>query len=365
MRLISFASWLLLIPVVTYADSLGQRLSSVIEPQIRSGKSVGVVVGVLDPGGPRFYSFGETRRGSASRPAEDTLFEIGSITKTFTALLLGDAVVRHEVGFADQVGRFVPELQGQYAGSITLEQLATHTSGLPMLPCNADAAGASYADYDEQNLLAGLTDRALAQPDCELGPHPSHKISYSNWGTALLGYVLSRARGIAYPELISERIAGPLHMSDTVIFPSGAQRPRLAKGYDEKGGETPFLYRKIMFGNGALLSSARDFFAYLAAQLDPGSSALDGAVSLSHAPRASDGSSTIGLGWFIWNPEPGEPWPRRFSHEGATDGFTSAFYFDTAEKRGYFYLSNSALRPSCIHAAIQDRACDLIQATRF
>lgn len=359
------AHWVLLLSAVSFADNLGQRLGEVIDPQIRSGKSVGVTVGVMDSSGQRFYSYGETRRGSGTRPTDDTLFEIGSVTKTLTALLLGDAVIRKEVAFRDQIAQFLPEFRGHYVGSITLEQLATHTSGLPMLPCNAHEVGPNYADYDEAALLAGLTDRALSRPGCEVGPHPSRKINYSNWGTALLGYILGRAHGSTYPELLTRRITSPLQMSDTVIFPDSEQHLRRARGYDEKGEETSFLYRKIMFGNGALLSSSRDFFRYLSAQLESGSAALRDALSLSHVPRFQDGRSIIALGWFIWNPEPGDGGLHRFSHEGTTDGFTSSFYFDTNRRRGYFYLSNSAIRPNCIAAAIENRNCDSGQAARF
>lgn len=343
--------------VTLQSDPLAERLTAVIDPQIHSGKTVGLAVGVFDSQGPRFYSFGETRRGSATRPNQDTLFEIGSITKTFTALLLGDAVVRGEAAFSDPVDRFIPELKGHYAGSITLDQLVTHTSGLPLLPCNLSAAGTSYANYDEKDLLAGLTDSSLASPGCGIGSHPSERITYSNWGTALLGYVLGRARGSTYPQLLSQRITSPLQLNDTVIFPSSRQKVRLAQGYDEKGGETSFSNRRIMFGNGALIASARDLFRYLALQLNPVATPLAQAVKLSHQPRFYDGRSIIGLGWFIWNPETPDSSLHQYSHDGSTSGYTSSFFFDTAAQRGMFYLSNSAFRPSCIQAAVEGRAC--------
>ena len=114
-------------------------------------QSVGIVVGVLEPGGRRVISHGSATKGEARRLDGETVFEIGSITKVFTALLLADAVERGEVALTDPVTKFLPASVRvpERGRAITLGDLASHVSGLPRLPSNMTPKDANnpYADY--------------------------------------------------------------------------------------------------------------------------------------------------------------------------------------------------------------------------
>src|SRR5712671_795164 len=155
-------------------------------------QSVGIVVGVIGPSGRRIISYGNLASGD-SRPLNgDTVFEIGSITKVFTSLLLADMVGRNEVALSDPVAKYlpatvrVPERRGE---QITLEDLATHTSGLPRMPANVDSRDPAnpFAEYSVDRLYDFLSNYRLPR---DIG----ESFEYSNIGGALLGHALSQRR---------------------------------------------------------------------------------------------------------------------------------------------------------------------------
>src|SRR4051794_41020187 len=131
-----------------FADALHAHLRHVVE----AGRiPVGVVVGLVDERGPTVVGHGRLDNGTDLAVDGDTLFEIGSVTKTFTAVLLQDMVERGELGLDDPAATHLPRsVRMPGRGGITLRQLATHTSGLPYMPDNLDPTRADnpYADYD-------------------------------------------------------------------------------------------------------------------------------------------------------------------------------------------------------------------------
>ena len=194
-------------------------------------QGVGIVAGVVTPEGRRFVSYG-TFGVADSRPvAPDSVFEIGSVTKVFTSLLLADMVQRGEVSLDDPVAKYLPaEVKVPERGGkkITLVDLATHTSALPRLPSNLAPKDASnpYADYSVEQLYGFLSGYELTR---DIGS----KMDYSNLGVGLLGHALARRTGMDYETLVRNRITGPLKMDDTGIRLSAAMKKRLAKGHNE------------------------------------------------------------------------------------------------------------------------------------
>lgn len=261
--------------------------------------NVGLVIGVVFPGGRRVFGYGRRGgEGGDSSPDQDTIFEIGSITKVFTAALLADMARRGEVRLDDPVQRYLPagvQVPTRGGRAITLLHLATHTSGLPRLPGNLgrtvrDRAN-PYAHYTVDDLYAFLNG-------CRLARVPGERYAYSNLGAGLLGHVLALRAGMGYEALVTRRLCGPLGMMDTAVTLSPEQRGRLAQGHAASDEPVPLWDLPMLAGAGALRSTARDMLAFLAANLesagdeDSGGNARDAVLrtlALTHAVRYRPG----------------------------------------------------------------------------
>ncbi|HEX7678961.1 MAG TPA: serine hydrolase domain-containing protein, partial [Thermoanaerobaculia bacterium] len=192
-------------------------------------QGVGIVVGVIDPSGRRTVAYGSTKKGEGPVDA-NTVFEIGSITKVFTSLLLADAVQRGEVALTDPVSKYLPpnvKVPERGGKKITLVDLATHTSGLPRMPTNFHPRdpGNPYADFSVAQLYEFLSSVELTR---DIGS----KYEYSNLGGGLLGHALALRAGTDYETLVRTRILEPLGMKSTAITLSKAMKDRLAPGHN-------------------------------------------------------------------------------------------------------------------------------------
>lgn len=215
-----------------------------------AGVGVGTIVGVLTPEGRRYITHGRTEKSGGVEPDANTVFEIGSITKVFTALLLADMVERDEVALDDEIARYLPadvRVPARNGKAITFVDLATHTSGLPRLPTNLQALDLidPYAAYGPAQLHEFLSGY-------ELPRDPGEKWEYSNVGAGLLGYVLARRAGMSYEALLRARILAPLGMHDTTITLSPEQRARMATGHDLAMSPTGPWAFDALAGAGAL-----------------------------------------------------------------------------------------------------------------
>jgi serine-type D-Ala-D-Ala carboxypeptidase/endopeptidase len=300
-------------------------------------QGVGIVVGVIDPHGRRVVAYGNADT-KASRPVgRDTIFEIGSATKVFTALLLADAVQRHEVALADPVSKYLPadvKMPRRADAQITLVDLATHTSGLPRLPSNLapkDSAN-PYADYTVAQLYSFLSS-------CELTRDIGSRYEYSNLGAGLLGHVLARRAGVDYETLIGTRVTGPLGMASTVVSLPSLMNDRVARGHNAQREPVPGWDIPTLAGAGALRSTADDLLRLLAAELGYGESPLAPAMASMLDLRRPTGAPglTIGLGWHVLS----TPGAREIVwHNGGTGGFRSFIAFDLKARSGVVVLSN-------------------------
>ncbi|MFD6279552.1 serine hydrolase domain-containing protein [Streptomyces sp. NPDC060209] len=273
---------------------------------------------------------------------EGTRFETGSLTKTFTALLLAEMAARGEVRYADRADRYLPfRLPGP---PLTLLHLATHTSGLPRLPpgllTRAVRSGwlsNPYAGFSEDDLLASLRRTRLRH-------RPGSRVLYSNFGGGLLGHVLARAAGGTggdYPALLAERVTGPLGLADTDCDPDLPQ----ATGHWH-GRTRPALLMPGLTAAGAVRSSARDLLRVLAALLDPDTApdpVLRTALAEVQRPRLSVPRTGSRL-CLIWNLRP-RPGGALLHHSGGTRGFTAFAGFLPASGTGLVALTNTAPTP--------------------
>ncbi|HSV02762.1 MAG TPA: serine hydrolase [Phenylobacterium sp.] len=299
---------------------------------------VAAVVGVVEAKGRRFVSYGPRMKGVPGQVGPDTIFEIGSMTKVFTSLLLAIAVQKGEVSLDEPIQKLLPpsvhapERNGR---QITLIDLATHTSGLPRLPTNFKPKDPlnPYADYTVEDLYAFLTSY-------QLGREPGAKYEYSNLGGGLLGHLLARRAGGDYETLVRTRIAGPLGMTSTAITLTPALKARMAQGYTAALEPTPNWDLPTLAGAGALRSSAADIATFLAAELGFEPTPLKAAMAAQLAPRRPGPAPNMqtALAWLISSVNGRQiVW-----HNGGTGGFRTFMGFDPQARVGVVVMTNAA-----------------------
>jgi len=283
------------------ADELQELVDARAKPLLKDHDALGIVVGIWKDGKPQIFAYGKVQTPNGEHPPDgDTLFEIGSITKTFTGILLAEAVKRKEVKLDDPVNLHLPkdfQVSSKTEKAITLLHLATHRSGLPVEPpllgLFAHNSLNPYVDYDQKKLSAFLKlDRKLREP--------GEKYEYSNVGMGLLGHALVyAAKADSYNELVRERICKPLALKDTSEAQTGAQKLRLAWGHNAGGKPTDPWDFATLSGAGALRSSTQDLLRYAAANMNVGKSALWPSIEMSHEERSKAASKSVGvgLGW--------------------------------------------------------------------
>ena len=297
-------------------------------------QATGIAVGVIEPNGRRAANYGNLAQGDSRTVDGDTIFEIGSITKVFTSLLLADMVGRKEVALDDPAARYLPEsvkLPERSGKAITLLDLSTHRSGLPPLPGNLKPKDPRnpYANYTVDDLHQFLSAYTLPRD-------PGSQFEYSNLGAGLLGHILAWRAGTDYESLIRSRITDPLGMRDTGITLSPRLKQRMATGHDMMLAPVPNWDLPTLAGAGALRSSANDMLTFLEAFLGYRESPLAPAMRAMLEVRRPTGipKVEIGLAWHflgdgVW-------------HNGGTGGFRSFLACDLKARIGVVALSNAA-----------------------
>ena len=302
-------------------------------------RSVGIVAGLIGPQGSRVVSYGQLDPKIPGTPGPDTVYEIGSITKVFSSLLLTDMVKRGEVALDDPVSKYLPKsvkMPSRNGKEITLVDLATHTSGLPRLPSNLNPKNPEnpYADYTVEDLYAFLSGYQLTRD-------PGSRYEYSNLGGGLLGHVLALRAGKDYETLLRERVLAPLHMNSTGIHLTADERARLAPGHTESLERTSNWDLPTLAGAGALRSTAHDMLLFLSANLGLTPTTLAAAMEFQRtAVRRPTGvpNLEVTLAWHILSHNGDEIiW-----HNGGTGGYRSWMGLDLKKRIGVVVLSNSA-----------------------
>jgi CubicO group peptidase (beta-lactamase class C family) len=304
-------------------------------------RHVGVAVGVLRGG--RSWAMGAGTAGPVgpSPPAANTIFEIGSVTKIFTATLLAGMVDEGLLALDDPVQRYLPPgaelpVRGR---PITLSDLTTHTAGLPRLPHRFALRSLRhrsnpYAWFDVDELYAGL-------PGTRVRRAPGGRPRYSNLGFGLLGHVLALRAGCSYEQLVHTRICRPLALEDTGVSVRADARERFAQGHSRRGRPVPHWDLSALAGAGALRSTVADQLRFLRLQLGEGDPALVRAAALTHAPRwRRRGGFAVGLGWMRVTPHGSDH--ELLFHNGGTGGFRSFTAFAPGTGAAAVVLSNSA-----------------------
>ncbi|ARZ68721.1 penicillin-binding protein [Streptomyces albireticuli] len=312
-------------------------LESFLAPLLAAARGADAVAVAAVRGGERLVA----RRGAAG---PGTRFETGSLTKTYTALLLAELAARGEVRYDDPVDRYLPR---RVPGPpITLLHLATHTSGLPRLPPGLVTRSARHAWFSNPYAGFSAADLMAALPRTRLHHAPGTHVRYSNYGAGLLGHALARAAGGGaeegdYAGLLAERVLVPLGLTDTDCDPL---RPQ-ATGHWRGRPRPPWLIPALPAA-GALRTSGRDLLRLLAALLTPpvtGPPSLRAALQDVQRPRLALPRTGRRL-CLIWNlrPRAGRP---LFHHSGGTRGFTAFAGFLPGSGTAVAALANTSPTP--------------------
>lgn len=332
---------------------------TILEQRIAHKQGVGFAVVLVDQAGTRIVTAGRANAAGAPITA-DSEFEIGSITKTFTSLLLADAVLRDAVKLDQPVSQLLPAAWPPLARDgkpVTLQQLASHTSGLPPLPDNFKPANPAdpYVGYDATRLVAFLSGTPLQRV-------PGERYQYSNLGGGLLGYALTRASG-GYEATLRARVLVPLGMNDTAIALSPTQSARLATGHrGDLSAAANWNFGPTLVGAGGLRSTANDMARYLRAAAGWDVTPLAAAFKLAETPIAEAGMPImkVGLGWHIRQSD-GKTvvW-----HNGGTGGYRSILLFDPAAREGVVVLANASISVDDLGAHLLDPSRKLAEPPR-
>ncbi|WP_165372398.1 serine hydrolase domain-containing protein [Nocardioides iriomotensis] len=322
------------------SGDLAATLERVVAPT--AGRYVAVAAAATRAGATASLTSGvrDAERGGAVD--EHTVFEIGSVTKVFTALLLADQVVAGAVVLAEPLQALLPDVVIPVRGRpVTLLDLATHTSGFPRLPPGLVRQALRhrddpYARFTEDDLHAALE---RVKPKRE----PGGKWSYSNFGAAVLGHALARRAGTTYDRLLAERVTGPLGLADTVLALRPDQEDRRAHGHTRRGRPTDDWSMPAMPGMGALHSTVTDLTTFLRAQLDPESTPLAEAIRMTREPRAGREPMQVALGWLV-SPMP-KGGPVVHWHNGGTGGARSWAGFSVADDTTCVVLTTGQRSP--------------------
>jgi len=317
--------------------TIRQLLASRVDTIAGRDDGIGIVVGTISPAGRKIISYGHSNRSTAKSLAGNSIFEIGSVGKVFTALLLSEMVQRGEVALNDPVSKYLPEgtkIPAHDGRQITLADLATHTSGLPFMPDTYPMIGNpdTYGSRDVYNFLARY----------QLKSDPGTDWEYSNVDYWLLGQALSHRAGMKYDELLEQRVFRPLKLNGTFSTLPERLKPQVAQGHDASlQPALPFyslsVYSTMGAAAGGVYSSVNDLLDVLSVALGIDNSPLGPSMdAMLRIRRTIDGSTAQALGWVIEAKGNDE----YVFHDGGTWGYASAVGWDPKKKIGIVVLSN-------------------------
>lgn len=342
------------IPPSTSDSRLAERVTEHVVRDFEHNERVGLVVGAIAKGEQVLFGFGARQLGDTKPPDADTVFEIGSITKVFTGILLAQAVENGELKLDDRIADLLPEgwSLAEAARGITLQHCTTHTTGFPRLPDNLTTAssavgyalgGDPYRHYSEEAFREALKTVEL---ECQ----PGASSGYSNFAVGLLGFVLARQQGTDYESLVRQRICQPLGMHHTANKADPGQFDHLSDKYRSVFRIGSFCFAlqgdywqlpDSLAGAGAIRSTGRDMMAFLQANMGGDPTPIDAAIQRSHQELFREHPRrTIGMNWVrSYDPLMSQ---NVIWHNGGTSGFKSYLGFTEDGQFGVVVLSNTA-----------------------
>ncbi|WOO39699.1 serine hydrolase [Rubellicoccus peritrichatus] len=313
-------------------DKVGAHITEKVNRELNQS----IIVGIVTSAGDEYITAGTISEENPTAPTKDTIYEIGSITKVFTAASAADLIKQRQLTWKTTAGALLPQnaqppnFEGQ---PINLHHLATHSSGLARLPLNLNPEDPQnpYKDYDEEALYKGVKLAGLPYP-------PGSFYLYSNFGYGLLGHLLELRTGDPYETIVKEHVTEPLGMANTAVTLTEEQQVLLAPGHQGKK-EVPGWDLNAMSGAGALKSNAEDLIKFLKAQMGMIKNPKAAAMGSIHAPILPTGSkdTMVGYAWQITRSDG----TTVYWHNGQTGGYASFIGFNPSRRIGVVVLSNT------------------------
>ncbi|MEK6481526.1 serine hydrolase [Catalinimonas sp. 4WD22] len=319
----------------TYEEGLPTEVVESIEKRIAEDITPSIAIALIDSSGVQYYNFGKTEE--AGKPVdENSIYEIGSISKVFTGILLAQQVLDGAINLDDDISTLLPDsisVPTMGEDVITFGHLTDHTSGLPRMPDNFTPANPQnpFADYTVEQIYTFIS---TYEPVRAVGA----EYEYSNFAQGLLGHLLAENQNTTYEDLMVQTIAEPLEMNDTRINFTQSMKDHLALGHSGnkvvESWDIPTLA-----GAGGIRSSSSDMAKFISANLGFVNTPLYEAMEMTHKPRHSKANGmSVGMGWHIKLGEQGDViW-----HNGGTGGYRTFVGFVKETGKGVVLLTNSA-----------------------
>ncbi len=318
-----------------------RELEELLQAIVEEGSLTPAISGVaIENGNTHFLNYGFADKEKNLPITKEHLFEIGSISKTFTAMALASMVEEGKVKLDDPVQKYLPDdvtISAKNSKPITLKSLSNHTSGLPRLADNMEPYDKNnpYVHYNAKMMYDFLNSYS---PTRTVG----EKIEYSNFAVGLLGHVLALIDDTSYQKMLEKRVLAPLGMNSTYISIPYNEKKMLADGHDsllEKASHWDLAEHN---GAGGIKSSAQDMALYLKANLLKVPLTKETNLCQSATIDSDSTSVQVGLGWYLYKTSDSII----VTHDGGTSGFCSILDFDSTQMRAIYLVSNST---NCIN----------------
>ncbi len=332
----------------SFTDAEADGIKAFLRDNFRQTNAC-MVIGLADQRGNKIFGAGKLGNGTDREVNGDTVFFIGSVSKTFTALLLQDAVERGEMKLDDPVAKYLPtsiKMPTHGGKEITLLDLATHAAGFPGNPDNMTGANGKeqYETYTFEKMYAFLSGYTLSRD-------PGTEFEYSNVGMALLGHVIALKEVTNFESLVVNRICRPLHMESTCIALAPELKARLAMGHDDSGKPSPPWKLQAYSPAGDIHSTANDLLKYVSAHAGLAPSRLVSLMEKTHVVRFKDSRGLSGMPGFGVFGRTGMDWVDRgayqppgmelLGHAGGAGSYHAWVGFDKTQRRGVVVLTTA------------------------
>ncbi len=310
------------------------EIDDVVNNYLKNPENFGLSIGIISGDNEQFYCFGSSDKKNGLSIDSNSVFEIGSITKVFTSIILASEVGKNKLKLNESIFSYLPEIEKRE--DVSLLNLATHSSGLPRLADNFAASikdpANPYINYSDKELYSYLKKHKLKSS-------PGTHYEYSNVGVGLLGSILAKVNHTSYDKLVSTRVTLPFGLSNTSINLNEYQKKHLAYGHSNKRIVSNWDFLDATQGQGALRSSIKDMVLFMKLNLFPEKSTYKEAIQLTQKVHFTDKSNgrKMGLGWHIGNFNE----EIYLEHTGGTGGYRSFIGLIPGSKLGVVILSNS------------------------
>lgn len=324
------------VPVV-FAQVPIDSIKAIIKREVTNKRSKSIIVGIVDANGRQIVAEGYKSDQNHTLPDGNTIYEIGSITKVFTSLVLADMSIKHQLNLTDPISKFLPKtvkIPVRNGKEISLLSLSTHRSGMPRFPYNVDPKNLEqpYADYTVDKLYEYVSH---FEPPFDIDT----KWRYSNVAYGLLGNILTLTAKKDFETLITEEICKPLNLNNTVISLTKKQKSNLATGHAETGTAVGLTDLGAIGPGGSIRSTANDLLTFAEANLGLIKTNLSPAIELTHVLQAKkDGNDTYTtMGWTLVS----DDGKNLLFKDGGMPGYCTFLGIDKKNRIGVVVLSNS------------------------